>query len=102
VIHGADGLRFTCAVTVQPAVKLPTPDFAGAFVHGPAGARFLYLGWRPPGGDWIRRWKIPLPMLTWASVEGMRSRPTAVLEATIVDMQRVTVLLVGAGWRVRG
>lgn len=36
----------------------------GRFVHGPPQGRFLYLGWRLPGGVWIRRIKVPLVPIT--------------------------------------
>ncbi|MGW6413898.1 DUF5990 family protein [Streptomyces sp. NPDC055055] len=59
-------------VTVVPAATAVTsaagpddpPDFRGPHVHGPRGARFLYLTWgeRPPGGTFtmFRRAKLPL------------------------------------------
>src|SRR3954469_25527388 len=58
-------LLFACEVAVKQHAATGVPDFGGPFVHGPAGERFLYLGWRPLGGAWIKRFKIPLAPISW-------------------------------------
>jgi hypothetical protein len=49
--------------------------FHSPFVHGPAGARFLYLSWRYADGrpEWVRRQKIPLTALTWERIQAAGS-----------------------------
>lgn len=81
---------------VDAAVKIRrdgTPDLGGPFVHGPAGARFLYLGWRAIGGaTWTRRYKIPLagiaPELLAAGT----------LSAAVSTAERTTTLSLSEGW----
>ncbi|MFE0102170.1 DUF5990 family protein [Streptomyces sp. NPDC059009] len=50
-----------------------TPDFRGPYVHGPRGARFLYLTWGelPPGGTFtmFRRAKLYLADLPGEALE---------------------------------
>jgi len=71
------------------------PDFGGPFVHGPAGARFLYLSWRPRGGVWIRRFKIPLAPMSWEQIAaGQAGAPAARVSAA----RSGTLALLGAGW----
>jgi len=71
------------------------PDFGGPFVHGPAGARFLYLSWRPRGGVWIRRFKIPLAPMSW---EQIAAGQAGALAARVSAASSGTVALLGAGW----
>src|SRR5688500_4709479 len=61
-------LCFGCEVTVKPHTTTGAPDFSGPFVHGPAGARFLYLSWRSSAGTWIKRFKIPLGLIDWEQI----------------------------------
>lgn len=72
VQHGElqpDGsLIFTCAVQVRPRQGDAPPDFAGPFVHGPRGDRFLYLSLRGSDGRWVKRLKIPLAGIPWAEI----------------------------------
>lgn len=62
---------FDCAVRV---VELDdgTPNFLGAFTHGPPSARFLYINAGRQAGEantcWDRRAKIPLGAITMAQV----------------------------------
>ena len=52
-------------------------DFAGPFVHGKRGERFLYIGWRPADGkddDWIRRWKIRLTSFPESVTDALSTR----------------------------
>lgn len=98
-----DGAQlFVCEVLLKQNAKRAVPDFSGSFVHGPLGSRFLYLGWRPPGGAWIRRWKITLPIITPAQFDQATRLPTAVFEASIVEMKKATVPLIGGGWNMHG
>ena len=90
-------LRFVCEVTVKPLTKTYAPDFGGPFVHGATGARFLYLGWRPPGGVWIKRFKIPLAPISW---EQIAAGPAIALAARINTMRSGTVALLDGGWAV--
>ena len=95
-VSQADGaLRFSCEVAVKPHAATGVPDFGGPFVHGPAGARFLYLGWRPPGGAWIRRFKIPLTPISWEQVAAAQA---GALAARVSATRSGTVALLGAGW----
>jgi hypothetical protein len=88
-------LRFDCEVAVKPHAATGAPDFIGPFVHGPAGARFLYLGWRPPGGAWIKRFKIPLAPIGWQQVVAGQA---GALDARVNTARSGTVTLLGAGW----
>ncbi len=95
-IQQPDGaLRFDCEVTVKSHAAASAPDFGGPFVHGPAGARFLYLGWRPPDGAWIKRFKIPLAPMSWGQIEAGKA---GALAAHISAVRSGTVALLGAGW----
>jgi Family of unknown function (DUF5990) len=88
-------LRFSCEVAVRPQAATGAPDFGGPFVHGSAGGRFLYLGWRPPGGAWIRRFKIPLTSIGWEQIAAGQHRA---LSARVNTAHSGTVTLLGAGW----
>ena len=88
-------LRFSCAADVKPHATTGMPDFSGPFVHGPAGARFLYLSWRQPGGTWIRRFKIPLTPISW---EQIAAEQAGALAVRISATRSGTVALLGAGW----
>lgn len=92
-------MHFVCEISVKQTRAPGAFDYAGLFVHGPVGARFLYLGWRVPGGDWIRRWKIPLAALAGEQIE-LALQTSGVLQATIADMKRATVPLLGVGWSI--
>lgn len=61
------------------------PDFAGPFVHGPRGERFLYLSWgarNSTSGEWnlVARTKIRLSILTWEILAQAQSDPNRVLQ----------------------
>ena len=88
-------LRFDCELAIKPHAATGAPDFSGAFVHGPASARFLYLGWRPPGGAWIKRFKIPLAPIGW---EQIAAGQAGALDARVSAARSGTVALLGAGW----
>jgi hypothetical protein len=90
-------LRFACDVAVKPHATTGAPDFGGQFVHGPAGARFLYLGWRPIGGAWIKRFKIPLAPISWHQAAAGQADGLA---ARVDTTRSGTVALLGAGWAI--
>jgi len=85
-------LRFDIEVQVA---RRPDGSAAcsGSYVHGPPGGRFLYLGWRPVGGAWIRRTKVPLAAITWLLVEAAGD---GTLDATVAGDRGATVPLLVA------
>lgn len=69
------------------------PDLGGPFVHGPAGGRFLYLGWRAIGGAaWTRRYKIPLAGISPQLLDA------GALHATVSAAERAATLSLLDGW----
>jgi hypothetical protein len=90
--------RFALAAQVKDGLG-GAPDFAGPFVHGPRGGRFLYLGWRPPGGAWIRRYKILLAGMT---AELLDTAGAGALEAVVSTNERRATLSIPAGWSIAG
>ncbi len=56
-------------VTVKTGRNDDLPNFAGPFVQGPAGERFVYIDIGTYAGQtntpWSRRLKIPLSGITW-------------------------------------
>ena len=68
----AGDLEFDFTVTVK-AGKEVLPDFAGPFVQGPSGERFVYLDIGTYAGQadtcWSRRLKIPLSGISWDLVD---------------------------------
>ncbi len=97
VLQPDGALRFDCEVTVKPHVTTGAPDFSGPFVHGPTGARFLYLSWRSSAGTWIKRFKIPLAPIDW---EQIAAGQAGTLAARINTNHSGTVALLGTGWAV--
>lgn len=64
---------FKCELLVKGTPFVAAPDFSGPCVHGPKGARFIYLSWkRPDHADtsWLWRVKIPLSRLDWEMING--------------------------------
>lgn len=95
-------MRYDFTVTLERKPDHPAPKFGGPFVHGPADAPFLYLGYREAqaGAAWIKRLKIPLGQITWAQVEAA-STPGKLLEGAVSGQGAATVKLLGEGWAVR-
>ena len=66
--NGGD-LEFEFAVTAKTGRDDGLPNFAGPFVQGPAGERFVYINIGTNAGQtntpWNRRLKIPLSGITW-------------------------------------
>ncbi len=68
-------------------------DFAGPFVHGTRGERFLYLSRRDPDGPgWARRCKVMLPGTAPADADS--------LCATLTDTSTSRARLSPDGWTV--
>jgi len=63
-------LSFTLELEVSQDPATGRVRYHSPFVHGPAAARFLYLGWRYTDGqrEWVRRQKLPLASITWEQV----------------------------------
>jgi hypothetical protein len=97
IVQPDGALVFSCEVNVKPRAGSGAPDYSGPLVHGPAGARFLYLGWRPIGGAWIKRFKIPLAPISWEQLAAARA---GVLIAQVSAARSGTVALLGEGWVV--
>ena len=80
-------LKFDFAVTLK-AGKEVLPDFAGPFVQGPSGERFVYLDIGTCAGQentpWSRRLKIPLSGITWDQVNS-RATLIALIPGTGTD-----------------
>jgi hypothetical protein len=60
--------------------------FTGAFAHGPAAGRFLYLSWKREGvqeNPWGWRIKIPLAGIDWAKIRAAE-KPGKRLAADVV------------------
>jgi len=72
----SDGVwRYEGTAVVKIDKTTGEPDFAGPFVHGVRGGRFLYISWkRVPARPtpWVQRVKIPLGGLTWALIEASK------------------------------
>lgn len=70
----ADGaLVFDFSVRVKPG-KNDGPDFAGPFVSGKVGDRFVYLSWLSiPRRVWINRVKVRLIDIDWATIEAAQA-----------------------------
>ena len=90
-------LRFECEVGMKPSAADGAPDWGGAYVHGPAGARFLYLSWRQVDGAWFKRFKIPLAPMSWEQVAAAQAGALAV---RVSAARSGTVAPLGAGWVV--
>jgi hypothetical protein len=67
-------LEFEFNVTVKPGATEPV--FAGPFVQGPSGEKFVYIGIGTYAGQidtiWSRRLKIPLNLITWKMIKAGR------------------------------
>lgn len=98
---GKDGATvFECDLLVKGVPFDGSPDFSGSFVHGPKGARFIYLSWkRPEHADtaWLWRVKIPLALLDWklidqcqvvsADITGRRPHASAAIAWQCIDAE---------------
>ena len=79
-------LVFEFTLGVKPDGK-GSPDFAGPFVQGPAGERFVYIDIGTYAGQadsiWSRRLKVPLSGITTEMIQS-----SAVLEARVPGTAR--------------
>ena len=79
---GSGNLLFELPVTLRPGDGV---DFAGPFVQGPKGGRFIYIsiGKRAhqPGSPWDRRLKVPLTGIDEAMVKNLANGK--ILETTV-------------------
>ena len=68
-----DDLKFEFSVTAKVDRKGAAPDFAGPYVQGPRGDRFIYVDIGTYAGQsntpWSRRLKIPLSGITSTMIE---------------------------------
>lgn len=93
-------LRFTCELSVRRHPQTGAPDFAGPFVHGKLGERFLYLSlMNLRTGTWVRRMKVLLTGIGWDLIEAAAA-PGATLAARVEGMRSTRAQLLGDGWRI--
>jgi hypothetical protein len=81
---------------IQVRTDGDTIAFSGPFVHGKRGDQFLYLSLRRPGGDWIKRLKIPLLGITPALLSQIPAGGG--LTATVSGAGAARTTLLGEGW----
>lgn len=82
---GSD-LSFTFPAKVRTG-KDGQPDFAGPFVQGPSGERFVYIDIGAMAGQptspWSRRLKVPLRGISWEMVQQVADDTQLVLETRV-------------------
>lgn len=94
-------LRFACELTVRPHPQTGAPDFAGPFVHGKLGERFLYLSLMDlRSGVWIRRMKVMLTGIGWELIEAVAPAPSVALVARVDGLSGARAQFEGEGWHV--
>jgi hypothetical protein len=103
------GMQFECEVRVKRNPTTGGPHFLGSPVHGPTGARHLYLnwqGWEDGEQREFSRIKVHLASITWEQVEEATTSEGALLEVTVSGIGRnggpaaASVPLEGDGWQV--
>jgi hypothetical protein len=85
------GVRFVLNAQASPVEGRDEARLSGPFVHGPAGSKFLYLGWRPahgPADGWTRRWKISLAGIPWTAIEQLRDDEPLIARVRDADAHR--------------
>jgi hypothetical protein len=99
----SDGaVRFEIPITASRRAEGEAVRLGGPFVHGTAAAPFLYLGLRritDEPGVWVRRLKVPLPVLAWEQAVSFAGR--GVLIGRVSGEGSGTVRLEGGGWEWR-
>ena len=65
-------------------------DFAGAFVHGPRGGRFVYLSWRNSNGAYAQRFKLPLATITAERIAQAHAAARPIEATLVIEQQRAT------------
>gem|GEM_PF-879834 len=66
------------------------PDFAGPFVHGPRGGRFIYLSWRNANGAYAQRFKFMLAGIPANRIAAARAGGHPLIGTVTIDQQRAT------------
>ena len=87
-VEGDGCVVFDLLVEVRPDDG-GSPVFVGPLAHGPPAARFLYLSWRNPTGEYARRLKLALGSITWNDVAAARGVDQP-LTAELVDQPKLT------------
>jgi hypothetical protein len=82
------GVGFDLRVEMKPGDG-GAPVFIGPLAHGPPAARFLYLSWRNPTGEYARRLKLALGSIGWDDVAAAR-RADQPLTAELLDQPKLT------------
>ena len=79
-------LKFAFSIAAK-AAKDGSADFAGPFVQGPCGARFVYLDIGTYAGQsntpWSRRLKVPLAGIDWKLIQKAEQRAGAIIETSV-------------------
>ena len=75
-ISTSKDLSFTFSIKVKGDRSTdPFPKFAGSFVQGPAGNKFVYIDIGTAAGQfdtiWSRRLKVPLTGITWKDIDSL-------------------------------
>ena len=82
----AEDLQFRFSARVK-AGKNSMPDFAGPFVQGPAGGRFVYIDIGTAAGQtdiiWSRRLKIPLTGINSRMIDKLQDDSKMILETSV-------------------
>lgn len=93
-------ISFTLDLEVSQDPATGRVRFHSPFVHGPAAARFLYLGWRYTDGprEWVRRQKLPLASITWEQVGAQSGAPQTIAAEVPSIVERCATVPVE--WRV--
>jgi hypothetical protein len=95
-------LRFACEIGVRRHPQTGAPDFAGPYVHGPLGERFLYLSLQDlRTGSWIRRIKVMLAGISWELIEAASALPDVWLAARVIGTQGARARFEGDGWKAQ-
>ncbi|WP_126629854.1 DUF5990 family protein [Dictyobacter alpinus] len=95
-------LFYDVEVPVERTQQTDTVRFRGPYVHGTPRVPFLYLSLKSLEGEqpsWIRRLKIPLPMVKWDEID--RGSRTTLFVARIAGTGSGTVPLLDGGWTRR-
>ena len=108
-VSSADDLAFSVPVRVRDG-RDGQPDFAGSFVQGPPGERFIYICSGVRAGDigsgWDRRAKVPLNGITQELLEQARTSG-GTLAVTIPGRMKdggpvcAGVRIAASDWKVR-
>jgi len=79
-------LSFECNISVNQGQN-SMPDFAGPYVHGPLGERFIYIDIGTCAGQlnsaWSRRLKIPLRDISSGTIKLLLADPASLLETRV-------------------